>query len=193
MVSGHKLFMQAWVSSFFPPPFFKCLFIFERERETACARVEGQRQRVRQRIPSRLHAVSTEPDAGLEPMNHEIMTWGEIKSQTLNQLSHPGTPLPSLLMFIYLFLRQRDRECAGEGQRERETQNMKRAPGSGLLAQSPMRGSYPWTVRSWPEPKPRVGRWTNWATQEPPFLLLESLQPKWLRRMNSQLKRVFTP
>ena len=27
----------------------------------------------------------------LEPRNHEIMTWAEIKSQTLNWLSHAGT------------------------------------------------------------------------------------------------------
>ena len=44
--------------------FFRCLFTyFERERE-----------RERERIPSSLHAVSTESNAGLEPMNHEIMT-----------------------------------------------------------------------------------------------------------------------
>ena len=30
---------------------------------------EGQREKRRDRIPSRLHAVSTEPDAGLEPTN----------------------------------------------------------------------------------------------------------------------------
>ena len=35
---------------------------------------EGQRARKRERIPSRLLAVSAEPDAGLELMNHEIMT-----------------------------------------------------------------------------------------------------------------------
>ena len=28
-------------------------------------------------------------------MNREIMTWAEIKSQLLNQLSHTGTPMPS--------------------------------------------------------------------------------------------------
>ena len=33
---------------------------------------------------------------GLEPTNHEIMTWAETKSQTLNWLSHPGTPLDFL-------------------------------------------------------------------------------------------------
>ena len=41
-------------------------------------------------VGSRLRAVSTEPEAGLELTNHEIMTWAE--SWTLNQLSHPGTP-----------------------------------------------------------------------------------------------------
>ena len=35
---------------------------------------EGQRGRGRKRIPSRLHAASTEPDAGFELTNHEIMT-----------------------------------------------------------------------------------------------------------------------
>ena len=39
-----------------------------------------------ERILSRLHAVSTEPDPGLELTNPEI------KTQTLNSLSHPGTP-----------------------------------------------------------------------------------------------------
>ena len=44
------------------------MFIFERERAG-----EGQRERGRERIPSRLHAVSAEPNVGLEPMNREIM------------------------------------------------------------------------------------------------------------------------
>ena len=35
---------------------------------------EGGAEREGERIPSRLHAVSTEPNEGLEPMNHEIMT-----------------------------------------------------------------------------------------------------------------------
>ena len=37
--------------------------------------------------------------------------------------------------------------------RERCTQNPKQASGSELSAQSPMQGSNPWTMRSWPEPK----------------------------------------
>ena len=31
-------------------------------------------------------------DVGLEPTNHEIMTWAEIQIQMLNWLSHPGAP-----------------------------------------------------------------------------------------------------
>ena len=48
---------------------------FERERERE-REEEGQRERERERerIPSSLHVVSREPDSGLEPMNHEIMT-----------------------------------------------------------------------------------------------------------------------
>ena len=44
---------------------------------------------------------STEPDAGLELMNCEIMTWAETKSQMLNQLSHAGTL--ALFTFNYFF------------------------------------------------------------------------------------------
>ena len=34
----------------------------------------GQRERERERIPSRIRAVSTEPDVGLKPTNREILT-----------------------------------------------------------------------------------------------------------------------
>ena len=37
------------------------------------------------------HTDSVEPNVGLKPMNHEIITQAETKSQTLNQLSHPNT------------------------------------------------------------------------------------------------------
>ena len=35
---------------------------------------EGQKKRKRDRIPSRLHAASPEPDAGLELLKPEIVT-----------------------------------------------------------------------------------------------------------------------
>ena len=68
---------------------------FERENESACAHTraeEEQRERGRERIPSMPRAVSAEPDMGLHLVTHEVMTWADIKSRTLNQLSHPGTP-----------------------------------------------------------------------------------------------------
>ena len=55
--------------------FFNAYFFILREREGARARSgEGQRQRGRERIPSRLRAVRAEPDAGLDPTGHEIVT-----------------------------------------------------------------------------------------------------------------------
>ena len=59
----------------------------ERERESE---LEGVAQK--KRIPSRLCTVSTEPNTGLELPNSEIMTRAEIKSTTLNRLSHPSAP-----------------------------------------------------------------------------------------------------
>ena len=51
-------------------------------------------KRRREKTPSRLHAISAELDPGLELTNCKItITWAEIKSQTLNRLSHPGTPV----------------------------------------------------------------------------------------------------
>ena len=44
-----------------------------RERETEHEQGRG-RERGRQRIPSRLHTVSTETNVGLKLTNHEIMT-----------------------------------------------------------------------------------------------------------------------
>ena len=52
----------------------KCLFIFERGRQSVSregAETEGDTE---PEAGSRLRAVSTEPDAGLELMSHEIMT-----------------------------------------------------------------------------------------------------------------------
>ena len=68
----------------------KFIYLFwEREREHECARgVEKEGQR----IPSRFCMVSTKPNAELDPTNCEIMTWAEVKSQTLNWLSHSGAP-----------------------------------------------------------------------------------------------------
>ena len=54
---------------------------------------EGERESQAGSVP-----MSTEPDMGVGPINHEIMTWAEIQSQMLNQLSHPGST-----SMVYLF------------------------------------------------------------------------------------------
>ena len=47
----------------------------ERERERKHEWGRGrERERERRRVPSRLCITSAEPDMGLEPTNHEIMT-----------------------------------------------------------------------------------------------------------------------
>ena len=65
-----------------------------------------QRERGRERIPSRLCTVSAEPDAALKFMNHEVMTRAEIENQMLSPLSHPVFPRSLLTLFFnfYLFL-----------------------------------------------------------------------------------------
>ena len=63
------------------------LIYFEKEREREN---RGGAGREGERIPSRLCAVSTEPDARLKPTDREIVIWAKIKSQMLNQPSHPG-------------------------------------------------------------------------------------------------------
>ena len=83
--------------------FYKRLFILrERERESSCTS-EGGAVRGGERIPNSLLTFSTEPDAGLDVTNREIMIWAEIKNQTLNRLSHPGIP-NTLKKFFFLFL-----------------------------------------------------------------------------------------
>ena len=51
------------------------MFIFERETETEHKWGRAEREGVTEsKAYSRLQAVGIEPDAGLEPTNHEIMT-----------------------------------------------------------------------------------------------------------------------
>ena len=75
---------------------FLILFIFERERQTNRDRGwagEGQRERESE-ASSRLWTVSTEPDAGLELRNREIMTWAKV-----GHLTNWATQVPRKLRF----------------------------------------------------------------------------------------------
>ena len=52
-----------------------CVCVRKREREREKVHTHTRLSRGRaERIPSRLHTVSTEPNTGLELANHEIMT-----------------------------------------------------------------------------------------------------------------------
>ena len=55
-------------------------------------------QRRRERIPSRLPAVSREPVTGMELTNREMVIGAEIKSLRPNGLNHPRAP--SIMYFI---------------------------------------------------------------------------------------------
>ena len=58
--------------------FLTFLFIFETERDRAWTG-EGQREGdTESEAGSRLRAVSTEPEAGLDLTDREIMTWAEV-------------------------------------------------------------------------------------------------------------------
>ena len=116
----------------------------ETEREQ-----ERDRERIRLHTESesgsRLWAVGTEPDAGLELMNHEIMTRAGI-----GHLTDWATQVPLWVLYSVPFVFV-----------------------SVLTVQSLMWGSIPWTARSWPELKSRVGCSTDWASQ-PGILQKES-------------------
>ena len=75
--------------------FLTFIYFWETERNRARAR-EGQRGRTGLEAGSRLWAVSTEPDAGLQPTNREIMIWVEVWGST-----DWATQAPQHLSFFY--------------------------------------------------------------------------------------------
>ena len=89
-------------------PHLKKNVYFERERERERERGEGTSRggAERERIPSRFSIVSTEPDAGLDLTNREIMTRTETKGPMLNRLSHRAPPtFPRLTQHCHHSLR----------------------------------------------------------------------------------------
>ena len=106
---------------------------------------------------SRLWAASTEPDAGLELTDCEIMTRAEV-----GRLTDQATQAPlNFLIFIYFWERETEREW---GEREADTES---EAGSRLWAAStePNTGLKLTSceIMTWAE----VWRLTNWAIQVP--------------------------
>ena len=68
------------------------MYLLLRERQSTSRGGAEREGDTESEAGSRLRAVSTEPDVGLEPTDCEITTWAETKSQTLHPLSPPGAP-----------------------------------------------------------------------------------------------------
>ena len=134
-----------------------------REKEAEHERGRGREREIQnpRQAPSRLWAVSTEPDGGLKLTNHEIMIWGEVRRLNNWAIQVPLTYFWKVYLFI---LRVRLRVWEGEGQREREKESQ---AGSAVSLQSPTWGSNPQTMRAWPQLKSRVRCLPDWATQAP--------------------------
>ena len=54
------------------------IYFWERKRQSVSRGGAAREGGTESEAGSRLWAVSTQPDAGLELMNHEIMTWAEV-------------------------------------------------------------------------------------------------------------------
>lgn len=82
-----------------PEGFFYWFYSFERERvrvsERASVQEGGGAEAKREEIPSWLHA-KCRPRGGAPSPNPEITIQAKIKSWRLNQLSHPGAPIPEV-------------------------------------------------------------------------------------------------
>ena len=108
------------------------------------------------KVGSRIRAVSTEPNMGLEPTSREIMTWAEIGHLPL---SHPGAPT-----FIYFWERETEHKWGRGREREGDTESeaasrlwaVSTEPGAGLKPTN-------CEIMAWA----KVGCSTNWATQVP--------------------------
>ena len=67
------------ISFYFFYNFFKVYLSWEKEHAS-----KGGAEREGKRMTNRLHAVSAEPDLGLELTTSKITTWAEIKSHLTN-------------------------------------------------------------------------------------------------------------
>ena len=100
------------------------IHFWERERERQSMSGEGQKERERHRIQSRLQALSCHHRARGRALTCELrdhdLSWG----WTLNQLSHPGTPIYNTILMFILFLRETETECKWVRGRERGRQRI---------------------------------------------------------------------
>ena len=70
-----------------------CIYYWETERQNMSRRGAERRGDTESEAGSRLPAVRTEPDVGLELTNHEIMTWAEVGRLTDWATQAPHSPI----------------------------------------------------------------------------------------------------
>ena len=75
--------------------FFFLMFIFERERESVSRGGAEREGDTESEAGSSLWAVRTEPNVGLELMNHEVMTWAKVGC--LTDWAPSGSPVSSYI------------------------------------------------------------------------------------------------
>ena len=78
----------------------------------------------------------------------------------------PSLP-PSPLFKISFIYWKRGRVCTCKNRGGTEGEEKRESPAGSTLNAEPPLGLNPTTLRTWPEPKPRVGHSTDWATQAP--------------------------
>ena len=104
---------------------------------------------------SRLWAVSTEPDVGLELTDYEIMTWTEVRR--FKRLNPPGTPkqifMSQCLICLFIFERETDTEQEQGRGRERGRHRIQSRLQALSYQHRAQRGARTHRLRSWPELK----------------------------------------
>ena len=144
--------------------FLTFIYFWDRERQSMNGGGSEREGETESETGSRLWAVSTEPDAGLELTTREIMTWAEVGPLTDRATQAPHGSIYLKDLFIY----ERVWGCKWGGRSGRGGQKI----WSRLCVDSsePDMGWNWWMVRLWP-----YWSWisTDWATQESLSLFLK--------------------
>ena len=113
--------------------FFFNVYLLLRERETECKLGRGREREgdTKSGAGSRLWAVSTEPDTGLELTNREIMSLTEADAQPTEPPRRP-TSSPLLPRMSYFFSPEKPSASSVEGYCTHLDQASRRRPGLGL-------------------------------------------------------------
>ena len=81
-----------------------CIYFWERQRQNASGLGAEREGDTEAEAGSKLRAISTEPDAGLELKNREIMTWAEVGRSTDWTTQAPPKAFSSFMtFFVYRF------------------------------------------------------------------------------------------